>query len=85
MIKNQVRVIFSPIQMDFGSSNPPISQPHPDVTRPTSFDAVDIACRLDKLSTFLPAALELLSILSERNCITTRKVCIFVLFQGLLI
>ena len=63
--------------MNFESSNLPISQP----VFPASFDAVDLAYRLSKLSTFLPAAYELLSILYEsKYIITTRKVCNYVSF-----
>ena len=58
--------------MNFESSSLPISQP----VFPTSFDAVDFAYRLSKLSTFLPAAYELLSLLYEsKYIITTKKVC----------
>jgi hypothetical protein len=76
--------------MNFGSISLPISQPQPDHEAPTTFDAVDFAYRLNKLSTFLPAAHELLSVLSEpKYIVKTRKVCDFRLvsffIQGLLI
>ena len=65
--------MLSPIEMNFESSSlPSISQP----VFPTSFDAVNFACRLSELSTFLPAAYELLSLLYEcKHIISTRKVC----------
>ena len=71
---------FSPIQINFGSSSLPIPQADVAVA-PTSFDAVDFAYRLSRLSTFLPAAHELLSVLIESNYIITRKVCIFFLLS----
>jgi len=65
--------------MNFGSSSLPILQAEAAVTL-KGFDAVDLAYRLSKLSTFLPAAHELLSLLSvSQNIIATRKVCIFCL------
>lgn len=66
------------IQMNFGSSSRlPISQADAVISS-KKFDAVDLAHRLSKLSTFLPAAHELLSFLVEFTyIIPTRKVCIF--------
>jgi hypothetical protein len=76
LIKNQAHFILSPVPMNFGSSSLSILQPQ----APTSFDAVDFAYRLSKLSTFLPAAHELLSVLSEHKyIIITRKVLGFCL------
>ena len=68
-----------PIQMNFGSSSRLPNVPQADaMVSPKNFDAVDLAYRLSKLSTFLPAAHELLSVFFEfKYIITTRKVCIF--------
>lgn len=64
--------MLSPLETNFESSSLPISQP----VFLTSFDAVDFAYRLSKLSTFLPAAYELLSLFYEyKYIISTRKVC----------
>ena len=77
MIKPQLHLMLSPIEINFESSTLPISQP----AAFPSFDAVNFAYRLSKLSTFLPAAYELLSLLYEcKYIISTKKVCNFVLF-----
>ncbi|KAF8816980.1 hypothetical protein BYT27DRAFT_7333163 [Phlegmacium glaucopus] len=75
MIIRPIPLILYPIQMNFGSSNLTISQHVADAAvAPTTFDAVDFAHRLSKLSTFLPAAHELLSFLSvSQDIIPTRK------------
>lgn len=77
MITNGIPIIYSPIQINFASINVPIPQADATMT-PISFDAVDFAYRLSRLSTFLPAAQELLSVLLEfHHIITTTKVCVF--------
>jgi hypothetical protein len=81
MTKHQVRLMLSPTTMNFESSSPPISHP----VFPTSFDAVNFAYRLSKISTFFPAAYELLSLFCEyKYIISTRKVCDSILFFLLL-
>lgn len=60
--------------MNFESSTLAISQADP-VVNPTSYDAVDFAYRISKLSTFLSAAHELILVLSGTKYVTTRKVC----------